>query len=58
MNEKMKLKFDDVKNCETIADLNKFIRKYLKQEGLNKEKMKEEREKTHWALFHKWKPPS
>ena len=56
MNEK-KLKFDDVKKCKSIEELNEFIRKYLDQEGLNKAEMKERREKTYWALFHKWKPP-
>jgi hypothetical protein len=45
------LKFDDVKNCKDIAELNEFIGRYLDERDLQGE----ERKSAYWALFYAWK---
>lgn len=45
------LNFDDVKKCRGIEELNKFIRQYLEERGLEGE----EKRSTYWALFYAWK---
>jgi len=52
--KKYKLNFDDVAKCKDTAEFNKFVKSYLDERNLEGE----ERKKTHWALFYKWKESS
>jgi hypothetical protein len=45
------LNFDDVVYCRDIKRLNEFIEQYLSERGL----VDEERRRTYWALFYRWK---
>jgi hypothetical protein len=47
------LKFEDVVNCRTVEEFNSFVGRYLAEKGL--ESPTEERRKTYWALFYRWK---
>ena len=49
-----KLKFEDVKSCKTIEELNDFIRKYLEERQLKGE----ERRKTYWHCSMPGKKPA
>ena len=45
------LNFDDVVNCQDIAELNEFISKYLKERNL----VGAEQGSIYRALFYKWR---
>ena len=48
------LRFEDIRKCKTIEELNEFIQKYLDERGLRGEQPK----KTYWALFYAWRETS
>lgn len=52
--KKCKLDFNDVVKCRDIAEFNEFVTFYLDERNLEGE----ERKKTYWALFYKWKESS
>jgi hypothetical protein len=55
------LKFEDVRKCKDVAELNLFIGRYLEErdlaEGSVTDKVTKgvDRHKTYWALFCAWK---
>jgi len=46
------LRFDDVINCRTVAELIEFTDNILEQQRVTNP---EERRRVAWALFHRWK---
>jgi len=46
-----RLEFEDVVRCKNVAEFNEFAHQYLEQKGLKGE----EKRRTYWALFYKWK---
>lgn len=46
--------FDDVINCKDIAELNLFIREYLKEKKLIADGFHKETTSTFWALCYRW----
>jgi len=47
----VKLKFEDVAECRTIAELNAFTREYIEERGFKGKVAK----RTAWVLFYTWK---
>ncbi len=45
------LRFEDVVNCRNVESFNAFVEQYLSERRL----VGENRRRTYWALFHKWK---
>lgn len=43
--------FNDVEKCKDAAELNTFVDEYLAERNL----AGEEKRKTAWALFYRWK---
>jgi len=43
--------FDDVVNCKNVEEFNQFVQEYLSERNLEGE----DKKKTYWALFHRWK---
>jgi hypothetical protein len=49
---RQRLRFEDVVFCRDVAELNEFIDRYLRQQGIVEPEV---RRRVCWALFHRWK---
>ena len=49
------LTFEDVTRCNSVSELNLFIRQYLAERGLVADGKHEASRKTYWALFYAWR---